>query len=313
MRLLVACPFCKRQYDASQLTAGQSFRCQCGHSLTVQAPKAHQAAVVCCAHCGAPRTEGALSCAYCGADYTLHERDLDTVCPHCLAHIGNSAKFCQFCGTAIHPEAMAGETSQYACPACGAGHFLTSRAVDNVSALECQRCAGMWLSHEDFRQIVEQAAQEGQQIDPRLTSKTARPPQVDAPPPDGGMHYRHCLICQQLMTRQNYGHGSGVVIDVCGRHGVWLDADKLPRILQWIDDGGLVRTNQEAAQRLDQEQAQERAQAAAEATLIEKNIYPGQLSRDAADAEGFAFADLWIARIIRLAFHWLRSCWRWSR
>ena len=49
MRLLVGCPYCKRQYDASQLTVGQSFRCQCGHSLTVQGPRGHEAAVVCCA------------------------------------------------------------------------------------------------------------------------------------------------------------------------------------------------------------------------------------------------------------------------
>ena len=37
------------------------------------------------------------------------------------------------------------------------------------------------------------------------------------------------------------------VIDVCGRHGIWLDADELPRILDWIHAGGLARANEELA------------------------------------------------------------------
>jgi Zn-finger nucleic acid-binding protein len=302
MRLLVACPFCKRQYDASHLTPGQQFRCQCGHELAVQGPRHHEAAVVCCSHCGAPRTEGALSCPYCGADYTLHERDLDTVCPHCFARVGNSAKFCQFCGAAIHPEATAGETSQLVCPSCGEGHFLISRACGSVSAMECQRCCGMWLSPDDFRQLIEQAAKEGQQIDPRLTPKFARPPQVDGPPSDGGLHYRHCAICQQVMTRQNYGHGSGVIIDVCGRHGVWLDADDLPRILEWIHEGGLVRTNQEAAQQLANEEAKKKSKAAAEALLVERNIQPGNTLSDPIFSDGSDLTAMAIGRTIRLLF-----------
>jgi Zn-finger nucleic acid-binding protein len=301
MRLLVACPYCKRQYDASQLTVGQSFRCQCGHSLTVQAPKAHQAAVVCCSHCGAPRTEGALSCAYCGADFTLHERDLDTVCPHCMARVSNSAKFCQFCGAAIHPEAAAEEKSQYDCPSCGEGHLLTSRAVGRVTAMECQRCGGLWMTHDDFKLLTEKAANEGLNIEPREAPAIARAAQVDTPPSNGGLHYRQCVVCKQLMVKQNYGHASGVVIDVCGRHGVWLEADALPRIIQWVQAGGLTRSNEQLSQQLTDDEARQKSKATAEARLIERNILPDRLSRDSTDSDGFSFAGLSIGRIFRWA------------
>src|SRR5260221_12423466 len=70
MRLLVACPKCNRQYDASALAIGKRFRCHCGTVLSVQEPRGHDAAVVCCAYCGAPRADGAPTCAYCGADFT---------------------------------------------------------------------------------------------------------------------------------------------------------------------------------------------------------------------------------------------------
>ncbi len=172
MRLLVACPQCKRQYDATQLGVGTRFHCRCGQILTVVEPRTHEAAAVCCSHCGAPRPEGALSCAYCGAEFSLHDRDLDTVCPHCFARVSHQARFCQFCGGVIHPEMSAGSTTQLICPACGDGHVLTSRALGSVSALECQRCGGIWLSHESFQQLTAEASKEGMHIDPRLTPIT---------------------------------------------------------------------------------------------------------------------------------------------
>jgi Zn-finger nucleic acid-binding protein len=300
MRVLVGCPYCKRQYDASQLTVGQSFRCQCGHSLKVQGPRQHEAAVVCCAHCGAPRTEGALSCAYCGADFTLHERDLDTVCPHCLARVSNSARFCQFCGAAIHPETVAGEPSQLICPSCGAGHFLTSRAVGNVSAMECQRCGGLWMTHDDFNLLTKQAANEGLNVEPRQAPKIARGPQVDLPLAEHGMHYRECVICKQLMVKQNFAHTSGVVVDVCGRHGIWLAADALPRIVDWIQAGGLTRINQQSVQQESDQALRQKSQTRAEAALIERNIQT-RASGDSMYSRGFSIGGISIGRIIRWA------------
>jgi Zn-finger nucleic acid-binding protein len=217
---------------------------------------------------------------------------LDTVCPHCFARVSNQARFCEFCGTAIHPEMSAGETSQLICPACGEGHTLTSRAYGNVSALECQRCAGLWLSNEAFKQLTDQAAKEGVQNDPRWTPALARAPQVDVPLPHDGVHYRPCVMCHQLMLKQNYSH-SGVLVDVCGKHGVWLDADALPRIIDWIHAGGLVWMNNQAAQRQAAEQARQQSQAKAEAELIESNIQPARPSRN------FDLGGSVVARIIR--------------
>ncbi len=181
MRLLVACPQCNRQYDASRLSIGQRFRCHCGSVLTVQQPRGHDAAVVCCSHCGAPRSEGSLKCEYCGADFTLHERDLDTVCPHCLTRVSNHARFCHFCGKPIHPEMVAGIKSTLVCPECGEGHMLVSRAWGDVSALECGRCAGLWLSDVSFQRLTDQAAEEGMHIESRDRMPQARLPETDVP------------------------------------------------------------------------------------------------------------------------------------
>jgi Zn-finger nucleic acid-binding protein len=303
MRLLVACPNCNCQYDASKLSLGQQFRCHCGTVLTVQKPRGHDAAVVCCSHCGAPRSEGALKCEYCGADFTLHERDLDTVCPHCFARVSNHARFCHFCGKPISPEMIAGQASKLVCPACGSNHTLTSRAWGAVSAMECQRCAGLWLGNQSFEQLTEQAATEATTsaniAADRGNHPRARAPQVESPPPDtspgamatarsghahdtlplfadaslapAGQRYRPCAVCGQLMVRQNFGHHSGVMIDRCKQHGLWFDADELPRILDWVRHGGLAQiTPTEAARQYEQELT--RKNALLDGMLMEKPL-----------------------------------------
>ena len=68
MRLLVACPECQRQYDASRRRVGSRFRCHCGAMVEVNQPQGHDARVVRCSSCGAARHEHSPSCPYCGSD-----------------------------------------------------------------------------------------------------------------------------------------------------------------------------------------------------------------------------------------------------
>jgi hypothetical protein len=45
------------------------------------------------------------------------------------------------------------------------------------------------------------------------------------------------------MNRTNYGHISGVVLDVCKDHGLWFDKDKLRQVLEFIEAGGLEKSH----------------------------------------------------------------------
>ena len=74
MRLLVACPKCHRQYEAAGRLIGKRFRCRCGEIVPISQPQGHDAAVVRCSSCGAPRSEGSAQCKFCGADFTTFLR-----------------------------------------------------------------------------------------------------------------------------------------------------------------------------------------------------------------------------------------------
>jgi len=44
------------------------------------------------------------------------------------------------------------------------------------------------------------------------------------------------------MQRKNFARRSGVIVDWCGRHGTWLDADEVEDIAAYILAGGLERS-----------------------------------------------------------------------
>lgn len=249
MRLLVACPECRRQYEAGKLRPGGRFRCGCGKVLRVKAPKGRDAAVVRCSGCGAPREEGAAACAHCGGDFTLHERDLDTVCPHCLTRVSDKARYCHCCGKALVAKSVAGERSRLQCPSCPGRPHLHSRRLgkEDFAVLECQLCAGLWIESRVFQELT-QKAEEKQEIDAALLT----PRRDGAEPPKSRVKwsYRKCPVCGKMMQRRNYARRSGVIIDVCRSDGIWFDADELQRILAWIRDGGM----QLARQRSQEEQ-----------------------------------------------------------
>jgi hypothetical protein len=42
------------------------------------------------------------------------------------------------------------------------------------------------------------------------------------------------------MHRKNFARTSGIIVDWCGKHGTWLDADELEHIADFVHHGGLT-------------------------------------------------------------------------
>ena len=251
MRFLVACPECHRQFDATQRPAGSAFPCSCGATVTVPRPQAHDAAVVRCSSCGAPREETEPACRFCGAEFTLHERDLDTLCPGCMARVSGRARFCHHCGTPILGDQAAAGESGYRCPTCPGERPLVSRRLGraNVAIFDCATCGGLWVEKEIF-EVLADRARSGQLPEgfgggaPAVAAAAdVHPPEPQQQPlqPLQSLHYRPCVICGALMNRRNYGRKSGVIVDLCARHGIWFDLQELDRLLRWIHEGGEAR------------------------------------------------------------------------
>ncbi|MDQ1347109.1 MAG: zf-TFIIB protein [Acidobacteriota bacterium] len=246
-RRLVRCETCFKQFDAGEMAPGERFRCLCGALLAVPASAAQEAPVVRCASCGAPRAAGAVNCTFCSAPFVLGEGERNTLCPVCASRIGDLQRFCHSCGTRIAPEALASERSEYSCPSCRPARRLSSRRIPDsataLSMLECGSCAGIWLGHPTFDALQERARRE---TPPEPLAPAGRP-EADRVRAGKKITYRPCPICRKLMVRRAFAGSSGVVLDVCGAHGLWFDSTELEATLAWIRGGGLTRAEERLA------------------------------------------------------------------
>lgn len=225
--------------------------------MVVPEVRKHVASVIRCSSCGGPRQADELTCGFCGSDFTLHERDLHTICPGCAARISDKARFCHHCGLPITPLAASDKETPYACPVCETQPRLKSRSLggEGITVLECGRCGGLWLGNEVFRLLQERAQRN--EVDWLTSASSGAFLEGQASWRRGERLYRRCVICGKQMNRRNFRRRSGVVIDFCPADGFWFDSGELERILRWIRSGGLSEA--ERRRRAD-EREKERSQ-----------------------------------------------------
>ena len=251
--ILQACPQCARQYDVRHLAPGERVRCACDADFTVEHRGELRVVARKCGNCGGQVTSDAPNCGYCRA--LLDPVELaSTICPACFARIGETARHCSGCGVELLAQALPPIPAGRDCPRCGprpgadsgrAGdgaareRTLRIRSLERLSLVECGACGGLWLDPEAFADVCRDA--EARQ-DARLFESTDQAM-------DAGLDqnltvaYIPCLDCGELMQRRQYRHrgrSTGVVVDVCRKHGIWLDANELERVVAAIRASGAV-------------------------------------------------------------------------
>jgi Zn-finger nucleic acid-binding protein len=155
-----------------------------------------------------------------------------------MARVSGRARFCHHCASPLlGTQAAAGE-SGYRCPACDGERALVSRRLGRarVALFDCSICGGIWIEKEIFEVLAEQARSG------HLPEGFGGGAPIDGEPPAAQpLRYRPCVLCGTLMNRRNYGRKSGVIVDVCARHGLWFDFHELDSLLRWIREGGEAR------------------------------------------------------------------------
>jgi Zn-finger nucleic acid-binding protein len=198
--------------------------------------------------------DAARVCDYCQAEVTLEERKLDAICPACFGRMASDAHFCMSCGVRIEPQPLAPLPASAGCPRCKAP--LRSRRVGAESLIECASCAGLWVAPELLQRLCADAG-ERKSIAEALGALPSRPVTENA----AAVRYVPCPSCGELMNRKNFGSISGIIIDVCKPHGIWLDHGELARALAFSEKGGLVEARRREVAEL--EQRKERAESGA--------------------------------------------------
>ena len=173
------------------------------------------------------------ACPYCGGSITEEERN-SLLCPGCLARAPRDARHCPSCAGSLRPQTLHALPGNRDCPRCA--EHLRIRNLGLSAVVECAGCEGLWLSAQAFERICLMAREEP---DPLAFERVDQVPPETLPP--GARAYVACLNCAELMLRRQVRWGnatSGVVVDVCSRHGLWLDRDELEQVVRFLRGPG---------------------------------------------------------------------------
>jgi Zn-finger nucleic acid-binding protein len=232
--LLLACPSCHRQYDVTAHEPGSRVRCVCEELLDVGWPKQLSGQALACTHCGGAVAVEDQSCPYCNAAISEADRRKTTLCPACFTRIEDDSKHCRACAVEIRPQALTPLPKDRDCPRCG--ESLRARALSHGNVIECGACLGLWLTPEAFDRTLRESERES-----AIEALALEPSPAPASRELEQVQYIPCLSCGELMNRRLYRYAersSGVVIDACRHHGVWLDHQELERIVAFVKAGG---------------------------------------------------------------------------
>lgn len=164
-----------------------------------------------CVNCGAPLPPNSGLCRHCTSlndidlrsifDVARRTPDETRVCPRCQEHL---------------------ESLDLGLSAA----FLIER---------CRSCLGLFFEPHELEHVVREKVGAPDRIDrTRLNRILAE----ELPQRRREIRYIKCPSCRALMNRRSYGARSGVVVDECREHGIWLDGGELRQILKWSKMGG---------------------------------------------------------------------------
>jgi Zn-finger nucleic acid-binding protein len=150
-------------------------------------------------------------------------------CPSCLGLMFVGSRHCSQCGKKVSQAQNIAEKDLGDCPRCKIKLKLLQ--IGEINLCECSRCDGLWVTVETFEEVCANHEKQAE-----VLSSIG---QNSVPGNQAKIQYVPCPDCKQLMNRNNFASSSGVIIDICKRHGVWFEPEELPRIIEFIRKGGL--------------------------------------------------------------------------
>lgn len=165
-----------------------------------------------CSGCGAPLKAGSVHCNYCG-----NRNEVDFV---------------------YLREVSSNEVSPRMSPITGKPMRLVRIETDGetIEVDQCPQTGGIWFDHGELEYLLTHQIKSVLRVDEQLLTEIKRDRVMLH---DRG--YIPCPDCADFMPTKQYQQGSGVIIDWCRHHGIWLDGGELAHLIEWARAGGLVK------------------------------------------------------------------------
>ena len=188
--------------------------------------------------CGASAASGETTCAFCRA------RLATMACPSCYGLLFVGSRHCSHCGARAEAPTRRDGAVRHCPRGCGA---LDPVSLGGVPFDACPGCSGSWIEVIPFEQLCASAERQAAVL--AVADADGRGSVAGA----DRVRYSPCPHCSKVMNRVNFARSSGIVLDICRAHGVWLDVHELRRVLEFLRAGGLRQARAREKQALDEE------------------------------------------------------------
>jgi len=163
-------------------------------------------------------------------------------CQSCSAPLPANTNVCLYCQVRNDVDlnnkynfSSTEKDSSRICPQCQTNLTTINVGTNKDLFIErCRNCFGLFFDPGEIENFINQSVSSIFNINHELLNNINK----DRYQKDKKITYKRCPECQEFMQRKNFGHKSGIVVDRCRNHGVWLESGEITHLLEWRKAGG---------------------------------------------------------------------------
>lgn len=172
-------------------------------------------------------------------------------CHSCSAPLSANINRCSYCNVrndvdlhGKHKYSIKTKQSDRICPHCDKPLQTVKLELKGAFYIErCKTCFGLFFDPGEIETLLESSVSNVFDINLKLIKSINR----DRYKKNQQVKYVPCPVCRILMNRVNFGQRSGVIIDQCRKHGIWVDSGEITHLMEWKKAGGELLNAQEKA------------------------------------------------------------------
>lgn len=163
-------------------------------------------------------------------------------CINCGAPLSKNSGMCPYCRSMNDVDLMGkvqwaddASDKNRICPRCNCKLGTLDLSENGTLLIErCEKCYGLFFDKGELEEYLDNKVDKAVETDHRTLDRLIN----ENYHKDYPVGYIKCPVCSNLMNRENYGRKSGVVVNHCRDHGLWLDCGMLNHIIGWAKAGG---------------------------------------------------------------------------